>query len=71
MSISCWFVVKMTAKNLFLSTEILGFYLQPVFTQKRCALLNASGAAALTWRRNVRGLSKADCRAEREKFSHY
>jgi hypothetical protein len=34
MFISCWFVVKMTAKNLFPSIEILGFYLQPVFIQK-------------------------------------
>ena len=63
MFISCWFAVKLTAKKLFLP-----FYLQ--YT-KRYALLNTSSAAALTDRRNVRGLSKADCRAGREKFSHY
>jgi len=71
MFISCRFGVNLTAKNLFLSIEILGFYLQPVFVQKHYAPLNASGAAALTGRRNVRGLSKADCRAGRETFSHY
>jgi hypothetical protein len=41
------------------------------FYTKRYALLKASGAAALTGRRNVTGLSKADCRAGRETFSHY
>ena len=61
----------MTEKNLFLSIEILGFYLQPVFIQKLYALLNASRAAALTVRRNVRDLSKVDCRVGREIFSHY
>ena len=61
----------MTEKNLFLSIEILGFYLLPVFIQKLYALLNTSGEAALTVRRNVRGFSKADCRVEREIFSHY
>jgi hypothetical protein len=70
MFISCWFVVKMTAKYLFISIEILGFYLQPVFIQKPYAILKASGAAALTGRRNVRGLRKADCRAGRDIFSH-
>ena len=61
----------MTAKNLFLSIAIMGFYLQLVFIQKLYAILNSSGAAALTGRRNVRDLSKADCRAGREIFSHY
>jgi len=62
---------KTDCKNLFLSIEIIGFYLQLVFIQKRYAVLNASGAAALTGRRNVRGLSKADCRVGRETFSLY
>ena len=63
--------VKLTAKYLFLSIEILGFYLQPVFIQKLYVLLYSSGAAALTDIRKVRGLSKADCRAGRDTFSHY
>ena len=43
------FAVKLPAKYLFLSIEILGFYLQPVFIQKLYVLLYSSGAAALWW----------------------
>ena len=63
MFISCWFGVKLTTKRNFFDFICS--------LQTRYALLNASGAAALTDRRNVRGLSKADCRAGRETFSHY
>jgi hypothetical protein len=66
---SCWFGVKLTAKNVFLLIECLGIYLQSVFIQKRYVLLAASVAAALTGRRNVKDRSKADCRAGRETFS--
>jgi len=70
MFISCWFELKMTAKNLFVNGNS---WILPsaCFCTKRYALLNVSGAAALTGRRNVRGLSKADFRAGRETFSHY
>ena len=48
--------------------ESLGFYLQPVFIQKHYALLTASGAAALTGRRNVRGLAKLTAGREGRHF---
>jgi hypothetical protein len=62
MFIIWWSGEKLTAKHLFRR-----FYLQ---SKKPYAILNASGAAALTGRRNVRGLSKADCRGRRETYSH-
>ena len=62
MFISCWFAVKLTAKNYFFDF---------IFSlPKSYVLLITSGAAALTERRNVRGLSKVDCRAGREIFCH-
>jgi hypothetical protein len=62
MSTSCWFGVKLPVKNYFFDfiCSLKNLY----------ALLTVSGAAALTGRRNMRGLSKADCRAGRETISH-
>jgi hypothetical protein len=67
MFISCWFGGKLTAKKLFVPFISISFYMQ---STKCYFLLNASGAAALTGRRNVRSLSKTGCRAGMEKFCH-
>ena len=54
--------IKSGYKNLFLR-----FYVQ---STNMSILLTGSGADVLTWGRNVRGLSEADCRAGTEVFSH-
>jgi len=59
----------MRANIYFCQLKLLDFIFSLLYT-KSYVLLNASGAAALTVRRNVRGLSKADCSAGREIFSH-
>jgi hypothetical protein len=63
MFISCWFGVKTDWKKRYFFDFICSL-------QQSYVILNASGAAALTGRCNVRGLSKADCRAGKEKFCH-
>ena len=62
MFISCWFRVKLTARIYFFNFICS--------LQKRYVFLTGLGAAALTGRRNVRGLSKADCRVRREISPH-